>query len=300
MPTKQLETVLYRELSKVEAEPLISIASPLLQELINYATNAYMRCGTSPSGKENEDVAVNVLYLHVIEMTDGTEALISECCAGPAVPLLRSSFEALISIEYILEANYVQRSLSWLADYIHSRLTGWKALDVTTPEGKDFLEALKSDTWVHESNFGLMEFGQNEVEDAASNLEDLLKKQYFKDIEEEFVRYQKLRHRRASWYQLFDGPANLRELARYVGRHAQYDFLYRRWSAVTHANDLSRFAKTRLRDPDAVNNVAVFASYFILAATRLLLKKFRPGEEQSLRNWYLREVRDSFRTLSAQ
>ena len=38
-----------------------------------------------------------------MEMTDGIEVLISQACVVPAIPLLRSSFEALISMEYILE-----------------------------------------------------------------------------------------------------------------------------------------------------------------------------------------------------
>ena len=43
--------------------------------------------------------------------------------AGPPpewpVPLLRSSFEAVLALEYILESDYRQRSLAWLVSYIH-------------------------------------------------------------------------------------------------------------------------------------------------------------------------------------
>jgi hypothetical protein len=65
MPTEPLETLLYRDLSKVAAKEIIEIASPLLQELVNYSTNAFRRCESSTTGNENEDVAVlNAVFTH--------------------------------------------------------------------------------------------------------------------------------------------------------------------------------------------------------------------------------------------
>lgn len=254
-----------------------------------------LRCGTSLAGGENENVAVMVLYLHMIEMTDGIEVLLSECCPGPAIPLLRSSFEALISIEYILEENYVQRSLSWVADYAHNRISGWKRLDPTSPQGIQFLESIEADIHLNSEFMKRPEAGQKEVQGAVENLENLLRKPYFEFIEEEIGAYRKNRHRRPSWYQLFGGPENLRGLARCVGRHAQYDFLYREWSDVTHAHDLSRFTDSRLRSPAPLKDAAVFASGFLLSASGSLLKKFRPGEVMAV--WYKREVQERFLTL---
>ena len=100
MTTEPLKTLLDRELSKADAKEVISIASPLLQELVNYSTNAFARCATSTTGKENEDLATLLLYLHIIEMIDGVEVLLSQSCAIPAIPLVRSSFEALIRDNY--------------------------------------------------------------------------------------------------------------------------------------------------------------------------------------------------------
>lgn len=55
MPTKQFEPLLYRELRKVEAKKVIEIASPLLQEEINYATNAFQQCQASSTGAKGEE-----------------------------------------------------------------------------------------------------------------------------------------------------------------------------------------------------------------------------------------------------
>jgi len=218
MTTKPLETILYRELSKVEAKDIIEIASPLLQELVNYSTNAYARCATSTSGSEDEDAAILTLYLHIIEMTDGVEVLVSQSCPVPAIPLVRSSFEALLSIKYILEADYVRRSLSWLVDYAHKRLTFYyEFMDPSTNRGKAFQKALRAHEYEEMQNLPLPP--QIEVQQRIANLQDFLAKPHIQPVEAEFQNFKRQYKRRPNWYELFGGPGrSLYELARYLKR----------------------------------------------------------------------------------
>ena len=308
MSTKPLDTILYRELSVVAAKEIVEIASPLLQELVNYSTNAFARCASSASGEENEDLAVLSLYLHIIEMSDGIEVLLSQSCPIPAMPLVRSSFEALVSIEYILEADYVRRSLSWLADYVHKRLAFYESLIPSTARGRAFRKARSEDKTTRD--FEWWRFPDpTEVQGAIANLQRLLARSQFQPIEAEFARCKRRRKRRPYWYQLFGGPPNLRELAKSVNRHAQYDMLYRHWSTIAHAHDFSRFltrtdkdepAIKGLRDHSSLKGTAVFAAHFILDATRVVLGKFRPGEETAFAKWYVTEVRERFCLLTGE
>src|SRR6185369_4224963 len=92
---------------------LIDIASPLLREVVNHATWAYARCQGEPSFEyiESECVASFMLYRHVIEFTDSIEVLVANGCSVPALTLLRSSFEACLGLEYIMESDFRNRSL---------------------------------------------------------------------------------------------------------------------------------------------------------------------------------------------
>ena len=94
---------------------------PLLRDLVDYVTNAFVRCAEEVKKDPDGNLAVLILYIHLIEMTDGVQVLVSEACATPATPLLRSSFETLLAIKFILESNvredYLLRSRSWLAYY---------------------------------------------------------------------------------------------------------------------------------------------------------------------------------------
>jgi hypothetical protein len=300
LPTKPIEVLLDRDLARIKAQEIIEIASPLLKELINYATNVFGRSQTSTTGNENEDLPILILYLHMIEVTDGIEVLISQSCPAPAIPLVRSSFEALLYIEYILEADYVQRSLSWLAQYLRKRIETYELLDQSTPQGNEFRGALANEKHREVQNLTLPP--QSDVQPAIANLQNLLKKPQFQPIESEFNRHRG----KVPWYKLFNsGINNLRELAHHLKRGAEYDFLYRNWSLISHANDLSRFlgrttdnasAFNRLRSPQEIKNVTSSAASFILAATHLVLSKFRHSE--NMQEWYKREIQKQFRFVS--
>lgn len=297
MPTKQFEPLLYRELRKIEAKGVIEIASPLLQEEVNYATNAFQRCQASSTGTKDEDLPLLVSYLHVIEMTDGIEVLVSQNCPIPAVPLLRSSFEALLTIDYILEADYQLRAFAWLVCYVRDRLGEYEMLDHSLPRGKEFFAMLETDK---ASKYMKLPSFPN-LAQAIQNLKSLLiNNPNYQVADSEYQSLKSKRKRKPNWYSLFGGPSNLRELARHLNRGAQYDILYRYWSRVTHADDLSRFlTKTDegypgikpLRNPEELKQVSRIASTFILRATRKILGKFRAGEMASLRKWYVREAR---------
>jgi hypothetical protein len=301
VPTKPLESILYRELSKVEAKEIIEVASSLLQELVNYATNALARCATSTSGGVDEDLAALALYRHITETTDGIEVLISQACPNSATPLVRSSFEGLLSVEYILEEDqyYVSRALAWLVGYAHQRLDLYERLDVSTTKGKQFEKLYNNDKVA--SNIPLPSIV--EVQKAQSNLRSFLSKPHIQPIETEFRKHKRQPH----WYQLFGGPSSLWALADHLERGAQYEVLYRYWSRAAHAQDLLAFidktaegeqAIGRLRDPGRIQEVTTYAASFMLATTRLVLGKFRPGEDLS--QWYKQEVLERYRLISGR
>lgn len=300
MPSKPLHSVLYRELMIAQAQDVLSIATPLFQELVNYGSMVLIRCATSSKGDENEDLAPLALYRHILEMIDAFEVLISNSCAAPTVPILRSSFEALLALEYILESDsvYVLRSLSWLAGYVNKRIAMYEAMLPSTQRGKEFASYVKKD----KSIIDLPNPPSEGVKNAISNLEKLLSREQFSKIQAEFESLGK----NVNWYHLFGGPHSIQALAYNLERHVQYEFLYRQWSSVAHAHDFSSYLAVSstgesgirgIRDPDPIVEVSRFAATFMIGATRLLLKKFRPGEDFA--KYYIKEIQKPFKELSS-
>lgn len=295
MPTEAHRNVLYREFSLVQYKELEPSPTTLLQEVVNFGTNAFIRCLTSAGEEENVHLAPLALYRQILELTDGIEILVSNAAPSACFPLLRNSFEALLSLEFILEdiAQYETRSLCWLASYARDTIRVYSSLLPETQEGERFLDSIREDKFVR--NFPLPP--AEGVSKAINNLSQLLARDQFKAIVTEYSRHK----RDPKWYTLFEGPKNLRYLARHLKRTAQYDVLYRGWSMSTHAQDFRPFlapddsgkgAIQGLRNLYAIPEVTTFAVTFILDATRLLISKFRPGENWS--SWYSREVKDAY------
>jgi hypothetical protein len=306
MPTQPLDTILDRDLSRVAAKEIIDVASPLLQELVNYGSNLFIRCLTSAKGIIDEDSAVLALYRHTLEMTDGIEVLISQSCPIPAIPLLRSSFEALLGMEFILqnEKEYIRRSLSWLVGHAHQELSMYEQYDPTTDRGKQFVKIWAKDIRANKRVFPINE---KRAKDAISRMKNFLSKDHIKTIEGEYQRCKKRKQGRPNWYQLYNGPSNLCTLAQELGWGAYYEVLYRQWSKIGHAQDFQQFTGPTvdglqsvrgLRYGQQIKDVANFASCFMLEANRLFLNKFRAEELSSnYRKWFLEEVRDRYKVL---
>ena len=216
MPTTSLESILSRDLSIVMGGQIIKDASTVLQEVVNYSTNAFARCATSNSDNE-EDISVPLIYLHIIEMTDGIEVLLAHSCSTPAQLLLRSSFESLLSIEYILEEQYSHRALSWLTFFLRKRLSLYKSYDPSTPEGKQLRKEMSDDKMSHDVKLTY----PPKFDDFIQNYEERLKSPKFKQIQDEIDKY---KNPPKQWYQLFGPPPpqktprNIEGLAKHLRR----------------------------------------------------------------------------------
>lgn len=300
MPTDPLPGAIERDIAKVEAEELINLACPLLRELVNDGTNVLQRCNVMTAGGDMDvNVAALVLFRHILEVTDGTEVLLAQSCVTAAIPVVRSSFEAALQIEFILsgdETQYRQRALSWMVGHIHERLKVYEMVDPSTQRGREFeRNMLKRYPDLPAKVATVSAAAARE----ATKLTSLLGKAHLQPVEAEYQQ-----RRPKNWYGLFGGPGNLADLATAVNRRAEYDVLYRQFSRTAHGADLLRYiarsgsgkAEIRpLRASDGFATLASIAASCVLRSKRMLLGQFRPEENYSL--WYVREVRDRYNRL---
>jgi hypothetical protein len=232
----------------------------------------------------DEHLAAAALYQHVIEMSDGIEMLLRQSCCQAAIPPLRSSYEALLGLEYIMASDYHSRSLAWLCGFAHQKLSFYKSVDPSTAHGIAF--------W--QQHLGKLLSNQAIPKEIATNiqhLEGLLAEPHLAPIEAEWQRLLTAKQK-VYWYRLFGGPSSIRGLAERLGQVQTYDVLYRRWSRVSHAQELPHIGRTSqgnavfraLRNPETMREIADLAITFQVKATRLMLAHFRHGEDLS--SWY--------------
>jgi hypothetical protein len=285
--TKPPSDLLDREWSRDNVRDVNDFAVPMLQEIVNHGVAALSRCVPGLS----ED--------HLLEMVDAVEVLVAAAASGPAQLQLRSAFESLLAIEYILEAHTENRAYHWLAANAQEEiLKVWKVrwkypeLDPTPKRTDEHLgtlqRRLQRPGW-REANERLLETARQRMEAAERRTG---KTPLFRVVE---------------WFSVEGGPSNRADLAARLGRAKDYDVLYRQWSGVVHGNDFEEHlirirgadkpVIRRLRLPADLRNVVSLAVTFTYDATKSVLGFYRPGEETGLRNWYEREIRGPLHRL---
>lgn len=292
MSTDPFKQLFDPELSKVSAKERIAAAAALVEEIRNYGHKLFARCAYRPEGGD-ENIAILFLYYHLLEMLDAVGVLVVESAPVPAELQVRAIFEALVSLAFILKADTARRAHAYLVCAFAERIRFYETLDPLTPAGQRYRQAVASDpncAWMRP---------ETPPPEAIDRLKSGLAQPGYAEA---YAEYQRLSTRRAAqWYQLFDGPNNLRELAREVGREGAYEVLYGEWSILGHGKDaLLRHlvegqaggpAVRPIRNPESIPQTVSQSVSFALEATRLMIEKYRPGELPRHSEWYIREIR---------
>ncbi len=177
MPTEPNRKVLDPDFAKAGAREIIDECCPLLREVVNHASHTFLRCqfATDALGGVDEDVAPFALYRIVTETTDGIEVLVRESCGFAAVPLLRTSFEATLSLEYLNQRDSAQRGLTWF--YVHhaDKLRLAKLMCARFESGKAYAHA-----WTREYRAPHPE--PERIESTINNLEEVRRNTHLASI----------------------------------------------------------------------------------------------------------------------
>lgn len=290
----EFKGILDREDALSDVEELTKVTEPLLIEAIDHSAWAFARCGNEKNAMrgENIDVAPLALHAHVLEMGDGVQELLSRSCANPAMPLLRSMFEAFLQLSFMMDDDdeYESRALQWFVCYLHRRIESLDYLDPDTDRGKELQRTLAAEN----TNIQLPTENVEECRKVVESLRSVLTVSTVAPIEQMYqeLKRDKKNRRKNTFYELFHGE-NLKSLADHHGYGSYYTVLYRHWTHVAHAGDLHRFltakdgkgAFYRLRNPLHYKTVADVSVHIIAMTTNLMIRHFR--REEDLERWYL-------------
>jgi hypothetical protein len=292
MSTQPLDTLLNRDRSKAMGKDVINIASPLLQEEIHYASNMLGRCLAKRSIKE-EDIAPLLLFMHIIEMTDAIEILISQSCPDPATNIVRSSFEALLQLEYMVEDNFEDRAIAFIVKNNMDQKEMLEVYDETTSKGKIYDEICQKDI-IHGkfklSNPEVINKIKEEIDKIKSALDNPKYLFFVNQLENKNY-----------WFSFSHGPNNFKDLALHLKKGRDYYDLYKPWSIFAHAQDGVRFISNSsdinkleilsLRRQDQIPFIAYMAHSYIMRAIICITDKYLHDEWGILSQWRITEVK---------
>ena len=272
---------------------------PVIKEIIHYGVSAVdTALRWDPKAVDDAKLSCISLYYQVLETFDTTLVLLRQACAIGMRLALRSAFEGILGLEYMLREDSARRGRSYLVADAHTRIAVYLLVDINTPEGRDFQKRLSKDEF---TGGGLSGFEFKDFAAQRANLERGLRNDSLREIEREYQRVKKKFKQRPKWYALYGGPRDLRQLAHRLGKSATYDVLYRQWSDTAHLTDLKRHMGTEsgqlkvvgLRDARGLTSVSGLATTFGVTATRIFLQGILPDRISSgeFKRWYTQEIR---------
>jgi hypothetical protein len=266
------------------ASKLIEFASPQLRSLVDSSEAVFKRCHDVSKNPKLDDFPILALFRHIIEMADGVEVLLCAGTAGPMIPIVRSMFEAYLSLGYITEKpeHYEQRSLSWMYWQLDHAIKRKKTGLAQNEYGRRLKKVLEA-----QGEWPMEDFrDKTRVVAEIREFEDLLSKPVFEPVARQ---RSKLKDSPNFWCRLCGGPNDAKALADHLQLSKYYELLYRRWSGVTHATDVSRHLVEHpdgtvefgsLRCPDNLKDNIAYTLIFLWWARNRMLKRFFPNEDQ--------------------
>lgn len=276
--------ILNRDLAIVESKALFDEYSAYLEELCNFASNALVRCEKSLKGIKGTPATLIFLYFHIIQMSDGVQVLCSRASYDTAVLLLRSLWEATLSVEFIVESDFEKRSTAWLASCYLKRKRSDELLRSIDGKKSKF-ELMQENDKVHrDTKFTLPD--QMQLAKQLEQYDKMFEKQKFQEALE-LLGKNRGNKKVKKWYAIDGGPNNLKELADHLEHPIEYEKIYKAFSDVSHGQDpgsaIEGIDGKQYLSPmrSDKNSILVYSmtSNYLTIATNLVVNKIRPDED---------------------
>ncbi|KTB49237.1 hypothetical protein DEALK_01490 [Dehalogenimonas alkenigignens] len=296
MPTKAETHLLNREPNTNNS--LTTLISSVLQEAINYATTAYQKCVLSKEGKTDEAFPPLATYLHIIQLADSIEVLITHGCGSPNHLLLRSMFEARLSLEYLLEKNREERSKAWIVKNKIDQMNSCELMTPTTKKGAELEQAFaKDETFRYTGRLPIPDISKE-----TEKLEEDLNQPSYKPFYDEYKKMVSMGNIHPEWYSFFNGPRNIKALAKHLNQGSLYLTLYASWSRISHMNDAHHLTARTLdgnsflgpiRNQRDIAHISTMALSILVLSTQLAINNYCPYYLKSFSKWYAKEIHEN-------
>lgn len=304
MPTEPAYEFVRRQLKEEEPEvfELLAKFSEILEEAVNFGSVVFKWCNEAVEGNADKEVPLILLFRHVLELLDAVSILIKESAAEPCKLQLRSIFEVLLSINYLLDDKKKERAYAFLVCHAYKKIKTYRKLDPTTQHGKQFKGVLK-DSVLHDLDLSDL----FDLPKMAKQQEELFEKKGFRGAYEELERLRKNGRKNPNWFEFYGGPRDLEQIAIELNKRDYYEFFYRHWSDYVHATDiitgnLGKNEKgtylTSIRQPFEAQTITSLAITMTLEVYRKMINHYVPLQITHYRMWYVENMQKYYKELS--
>ncbi len=295
MPTQPIIDIIGSNQPKLES--LLKEWSKYCNEIVNFGSHIFDWIVSKPNPNGDKDLPIIMSFRNALELIDSISILLKNSSIEPCKLQLRTLLETIFTINYITEKDSETRAYNYLVCQFHEKINSYKRLDINTQQGRQFSSEMKRDRLV-----GKMDFSKYpNLQPNISNLTQLLKKKNYSKSEQEYQRLKKKKSK-PIWYQFFNGPNNIIELADYLNLIGIYNLLYRFFSKNVHGQDVidGRISSGKpgftefmqIKDPTNAQFICQLTVSLSIDLFKTVILFYAPDKLANFENWYIVEIRD--------
>ena len=269
----------------------ISEALDSLQDLVDYGTHLLLRCYTSSDKSLKDVVALFSLFKNALSMADATEIMMRQGVTRPSLLQIRSLFEVSVTLQWVLQESGDERARTYhVANLRRQRLWASRYLP-----GTDENEAFR-DFWNTVGERTLSPGRENEIRTQIAELDKGLSRLSMCDLNKKFEAFYQRNKREQDWYKIL-GVRSFWEIAKDVGRTAEYSVIYVAGSETMHGStyrgqvafDGPEIITDPLRSPEEIDFTLTTTMVLTLNMLRSTLEHYRPDELENLSRKYVKD-----------
>lgn len=292
--------ILDRQATSAEVEQHLGGALELVKEVVNYGSNLLVRCLGGTTGEILDVVAIAVFGKQAVAAVDAVEQLARTGSGLGARVVMRALLEASLYCEWVLASSDDKRARAYYVANLRREISWSKRAVPGTAEHDRFREAMGE---LYQDPLRDLPVGEAQVSDRIAALETHLNGKGFLEINTEFDRL-KRGALDASWHRVA-GASSLRDVAKDVGRLAEYTVFYSVYSDDAHSGSYKSHLEVReggailhpIRSLHQIDEVLQNSLSFAFRTYRVLLAKYRPDEIPAFNRLYRDEWRERYQGI---
>ena len=222
--------ILNRELEP-ELRLTLSKFSAFLDQTVDFGVKI-LEYETLRTREGDANIICLMLLRNILELGDSISILLKQSSIDPSKILIRSLIENSLQIQYLKDDNFENRGLAYAFCQTKKKEIQIKKMIENTDSNNQFERDLISDRIIKSFS---AELNQINLKNQLKNYTDIVNSDHYKVINGEFLKIKG--KARTNWFELFDGPKNIRDLSKSLGLLSLYEMFFKRYSSNVHIDD---------------------------------------------------------------
>ncbi|UNL96442.1 hypothetical protein CPY53_24090 [Paenibacillus polymyxa] len=295
--------IVKRRIENKELRDFFHNSGIMFDDIVDYGSNLLEKCQVN--FKFNEFHApFQTMFIQFLSLIDGLSILIKQGHGDAIKPVLRSILELYLNLQFMINNDFEDSCVAYQVIDAHERIKAYKKFSDTSKLGEEYRQIFKNVN---------LSVDSIKTEAPILNLEALLKRGKYKDMNERYEELKKQRKKQKrkmglKWYSVINQDIEgIRDLAKSLNRELYYEIFYKNFSNYSHGgNSLKRISVTHnneavlphIRHYDDIPSNSNIAVDLAVTLFENMLKLFNKEELLKFWEWYNKKIAKPYKLLS--